>query len=31
MEKNDEFNNIELIPKKGELKLQFLNVKKDKK
>ena len=31
IEKNDEFNNIELKPKKGELKLQFLNIKKDKK
>ena len=29
-EQNDEFNNIELKPKKGELKLQFMNVKKDK-
>ena len=28
-EQNDEFNNIELKPKKGELKLQFMNVKKD--
>ena len=29
-EENDEFNNIELKPKKGELKLQFMKVQKDK-
>ena len=29
-EENEEFNNIELKPKKGEMKLQFLKIKKNK-
>ena len=29
-EENEEFNNIDLKPKKGEMKLQFLKIKKNK-
>ena len=31
MKENDEINNVDLKPKKGELKLEFIKVKKDKK
>ena len=30
-EENEEFNNIDLKPKKGEMKLQFLKIKKNQK
>ena len=30
-EKYEEFNNVDLKPKKGEIKVQFLNVNKNKK
>ena len=31
VKENDEINNVDLKPKKGELKLEFIKVKKDKK